>query len=131
MKKILAIACSAALLHIGSPAQSQTLDSTLARNDTNGAAKKSEENVAGGEKASNKMPQVEENTVSTEDKSAVKFKVPVSKVSKKEKGFSWNDKVGPNGEELWMKRNKYYYTNTEGKKVKAKIRDLKNGPKHS
>ncbi len=30
------------------------------------------------------------------------------------------DKVGPNGEELFMERGKYFYINEEGKKVKVK-----------
>jgi len=35
------------------------------------------------------------------------------------------DKVGPNGEELFMERGKYYYMSEEGKKVKVKKSDVR------
>lgn len=35
------------------------------------------------------------------------------------------DKVGPNGEKLFMERGKYFYINEEGKKVKVKKSDVK------
>ena len=42
-----------------------------------------------------------------------------------------NNKVGPNGEELFMKKNKYYYIDGAGKKVKARRTDLTDKPKSS
>jgi len=42
-----------------------------------------------------------------------------------------NNKVGPNGEELFMKRNKYFYLNEKGKKVKVKSSMLRDRAKHS
>ena len=35
------------------------------------------------------------------------------------------DKVGPNGEKLFMERGKYFYYNDEGKKVKVKKSEVK------
>lgn len=35
------------------------------------------------------------------------------------------DKVGPNGEKLFMERGKYYYMNKDGKKVKVKKSDVR------
>jgi hypothetical protein len=40
-------------------------------------------------------------------------------------------KVGPQGEELILRGNRYYYLNEKGKKVKVKKNDLKSMPKHS
>ena len=50
-----------------------------------------------------------------------------------EKNFesSTIDKVGPNGEKLFMERGKYFYYNEEGKKIKVKkseVRDKSSGP---
>jgi hypothetical protein len=44
-----------------------------------------------------------------------------------EKNFEGStiDKVGPNGEELFMERGKYYYINDEGKKVKVKKSEVR------
>ena len=35
------------------------------------------------------------------------------------------DKIGPNGEKLFMERGKYYYMNEEGKKVKVKKSEVR------
>ena len=40
-------------------------------------------------------------------------------------------KVGPQGEELILKGNRFYYLNEKGKKVKVRKNDLKSRPKHS
>ncbi|WP_276374796.1 hypothetical protein [Chryseolinea sp. H1M3-3] len=39
------------------------------------------------------------------------------------------DKVGPNGEKLFMERGKYYYMNDEGKKVKVKKSEVRDKSK--
>ena len=41
------------------------------------------------------------------------------------------EKVGPQGEELILKGNRFYYLNENGKKVKVRKNDLKSRPKHS
>ena len=35
------------------------------------------------------------------------------------------DKVGPNGEQLFMERGKYYYMDEDGKKVKVKKSEVR------
>ncbi|HZB14484.1 MAG TPA: hypothetical protein VE467_15695 [Chryseolinea sp.] len=42
-----------------------------------------------------------------------------------------NNKVGPHGEALFMKNNKYYYLDDAGKKIKVKRNDLTEKPKSS
>ena len=42
-----------------------------------------------------------------------------------------NNKVGPHGEALFMKNNKYYYLDDAGKKIKVKRIDLTDKPKSS
>jgi hypothetical protein len=39
------------------------------------------------------------------------------------------DKVGPNGEKLFMERGKYHYMNDEGKKVKVKKSEVRDKSK--
>ena len=42
-----------------------------------------------------------------------------------------NNKVGPNGEELFMKKNKYYYIDGAGKKIKVRSTNLADRAKSS
>jgi hypothetical protein len=41
------------------------------------------------------------------------------------------NKVGPQGEDLIIKKNRFYYLDEKGKKVKVRNRELKQKPKHS
>lgn len=41
------------------------------------------------------------------------------------------NKVGPNGEDLILKKNKYFYFNEKGKKIKVRNSSLRDRPKHS
>jgi hypothetical protein len=42
-----------------------------------------------------------------------------------------NNKLGPNGEELFMKKNKYYYIDSAGRKIKVRRNDLTDRAKSS
>jgi hypothetical protein len=42
-----------------------------------------------------------------------------------------NNKVGPQGEEVYIENRKYYYINSEGQKIKIKSTELREKPKHS
>jgi hypothetical protein len=60
--------------------------------------------------------------VTTATRPAFVMPAPTSQTSKK---------VGPKGEELFMKRNRYYYLNDAGKKIKVKSSELRDIPKSS
>jgi len=71
--------------------------------------------------------QVLDVEVSVEKKSESTFKVP----DYSGKHSILNNKVGPNGEALFMKKNKYYYMDGAGKKIKVRRTDLTDKPKSS
>jgi hypothetical protein len=115
MKKIFTLACSVAMICNFAYGQ----DSTLAKIDEMETKKNTTSKVEV------QASDVEE--VSTEKKSESTFKLP----DYSEKRSILNTKVGPNGEELFMKKNKYYYIDGAGKKVKARRTDLTDKPKSS
>src|SRR5687767_2306270 len=117
MKMVLTLACSAAIICNFAQGQDTTLakidkpESTIKKN----AATEIEASVLDVEK------------VSAEKKSESTFKLP----DNSGKHSILNNKVGPNGEELFMKKNKYYYIDSAGKKVKARRTNLTDKPKSS
>ena len=117
MKLVFTLACSAAM--ICNFVQGQ--DTTLAKVDK--MERTIKKNVATQKEAS--VLEVEE--LSTEKKSESTFVLP----DYSGKHSILNNKVGPNGEELLMKKNKYYYIDGAGKKVKARRTYLTDKPKSS
>ena len=115
MKMVFTLACCVAV--VSNLAQAQ--DTTLAKIDKMESTKK---------KASTEMekPVTYVEEVSPE-KSGATFKLP----DYSEKNSILNNKLGPNGEELFMEKNKYYYIDGAGKKIKAKRSDLTDKPKSS
>jgi hypothetical protein len=115
MKKLFTLACSAAMICNFVQGQNTTLakiDETESKKDT-------------PTKIEAQVQDVDE--VSAEKKSESTFKLP----DYSGKHSIRNSKVGPNGEELFMKKNKYYYIDDAGKKVKARRTDLTDKPKSS
>ncbi len=128
MKKLFTTACIAAWLTI-CPAKAQSQDALLVRNDKE-EVKKTNEDRDRIEKEGLKI-----NTSETNHPGKPADKIePVNvrtEFYKSEKRSPLAGKVGPNGEELFLKGSKYYYINSEGKKVKVKSSRLKDSPKHS
>jgi hypothetical protein len=130
MKKFITIACGAAFLHICSLAfgQNQEIASV-----TYTSVKKTEkvDNVS--------TPSMTEGIIEKEEGTKDAAKIESSnfdharasyELRKDHKKFDINNKVGPNGEEIFLKGSKYYYLNDKGKKVKIKSIQLKDKPKH-
>jgi len=115
MKKVFTLACSVAMICNFAHGQDATLAKIDERESTTNAATKVEVKVS----------DVEE--VATEKKSESTFILP----DYSEKHSILKTKVGPNGEELFMKKNKYYYIDGAGKKVKARRTDFTDRPKSS
>ena len=115
MKMVLTLACGAAMICNFAQAQ----DTTLAKID------KTETTIRKKEEMTTPVLIIED--VSAEKRSESKFNLP--DYSKKHSIL--NNKVGPNGEDLFMKRNKYYYIDGAGKKVKARRTNLTDKPKSS
>ena len=114
MKKVFTLACSVALICNFAHGQ----DATLAKIDER-------EVTTNATKVEVQVSNVEDAV--TEKKSESTFKLP----DYSEKNSILKTKVGPNGEELFMKKNKYYYIDGAGKKVKARRTDFTDKPKSS
>src|SRR5688572_31905940 len=122
MKTTFTFACSVAIMNLFSFAQAQ--DTTLAKIDSRLSAKP----------VSVKEIQINEPIETSQAESTVTSApagFDLSVVKKKSDGSILNNKVGPNGEELIMKKNKYFYLDEKGKKVKVKNSMLRDRPKHS
>jgi hypothetical protein len=117
MKIVFTLACGVAM--ICNFAQGQ--DTTLAKLDKMESTIK----VNATTEEATLVPTVEK--ASAEKKSESTFKMP----DYSGKHSILNNKVGPKGEELFIKRNKYYYIDGSGKKVKASRTNLTDKPKSS
>jgi hypothetical protein len=116
MKIIFTLACSAAMIWNFAHGQ----DTTLAKIDQMQSPIKKDAPT-----------EIEAPVTDVEEVSAARpeptFRLPVYSG----KHSILNNKVGPNGEELLMKKNKYYYINGAGKKVNARSANLGDKPKSS
>ena len=115
MKKILALVCSVALMGICSLATAQVQDTASTNIDTQPPIEQQGEDTQSDDV----------KTREAEDQSA--DQQLQNDVDAMERNFEGStiDKVGPNGEELFMERGKYYYINDEGKKVKVKKSEVR------
>ena len=118
MKKLLTIVCGVAMLGICSLAQAQ--DSASTNLNTNQPQENTNNTQCDDKKTqdaerTDDQPQQSTDQQLTEDAAAL------------EKNFEGAtiDKVGPNGEKLFMERGKYYYMHEEGKKVKVKKSEVR------
>src|SRR5688572_18364902 len=116
MKIIFALAFSAAITC--NFAQGQ--DSTLAKIDQRESSIKKDA-----------LTEIEAPVTTVEEVSAVKPEPTFRLPDYSGKHSTLNNKVGPNGEQLLMKKNRYYYINDGGKKVKARKSILRDKPKSS
>lgn len=126
MKKLSTLASSVAMLAIFFSAQAQSQDTALARIDQNENLKKSENQRKVKRSAYDMEKETEKSPASVAP--ATKFILPLDQNSKRS---ILNNKVGPNGEELFLEDGVYYYLNSKGVKTKAESSLLKDKPKHS
>lgn len=130
MKKFIAIACGAAFLHVCSVAFAQNDEVASVKYSSAKATEKTDEKSTPPMKEA-----VRENEEATKDAAKIESSnfdhVRASyQLRKDHEKFDINNKVGPNGEEIFLKRNKYYYLDGKGKKVKVKTALLKDKPKY-
>jgi hypothetical protein len=110
MKPLSTFACGALLLTAFSLSNAQNRESALARvneEKNQGVLKHADPIVA---------EPVERAEPTAPD---TKFILPSSDAERSQ-GSLLDTKVGPNGEDLFMKNNKYFYINGKGEKVKVK-----------
>lgn len=125
MKKLLTLACSVAMLNTFLLFDVQSQDSALAKIDQKLDMEKKTEKPGESEPS---MP-LEQPSADVHTTPSEKFVLPYN--SREQKRSILNTKVGPNGEELMMEKDFYYYIDEQGNKVKVKLTELKDKPKHS
>ena len=118
MNRIFTIACSVAMLSISFASHAQPQDPAIARVD---------EQIS---KKSLKTP-LEMPAATAEGEETTKgFVVPNAPVDKKSPEWILEHKVGPNGEEILLENNSFYYLN-DGQPVNIDLAELKDKPKSS
>lgn len=125
MKKLSGFLFSVAALFLFSTAYTQTQDSALARIDEKAPLKKADDRM-------NEPTNLSDDRVMIGEVVApqVKFIVPETK-DRKSKNSILESKTGPNGEDIQMDKNGYYYFDEAGKKVRIDAKALRDKPKHS
>lgn len=124
MKKLFNLLSIAAMLSVCTLVQAQSQDTALARIDE---SKKTNLSKATEKQSANLNDERASEQTNLEPNA--KFVLP-GENEKSSKGSSIN-KVGPQGEEIFMENRKYFYINSEGQKVKVKSTELRDKPKHS
>ena len=122
MKKIMIAACSAIVMGVSSLAQAQVQDSSSTDLNKQQPVEQSQQNQNNTQSDDMKTQDAErvDQTQSTDrqlqqDADALKENFEGSTI----------DKVGPNGEQLFMERGKYFYMDENGKKVKVKKSEVR------
>lgn len=120
MKKIITTIFGAALLGVCSLAQAQDTDSASTNLNNQPQMEQSQDNTQSDDMKTQDAESMDESDQATDQQLEQDAKTM-------EQNFEGAtiDKVGPNGEELFMERGKYYYMNEEGKKVKVKKSDVR------
>lgn len=116
MKNFL-ILCGGAMIGICSLAQAQSQDTTSTNHNRQAPVEEKRIDTKSDDMKTNDAEQVEGATEQQLQQDADAM----------EKNFEGStiDKVGPNGEKLFMERGKYFYYNNDGKKVKVKKSDVR------
>jgi len=120
MKRLFTTACGVAL--ICNFALAQSADTTLARIEPKENIAKETTSLTG----ENPVTKIKEASTDDSENEATTstFKLPT-------KSPAFENKVGPNGEELFIRKHKFYYINGAGKKIKIKSSELRDKPKSS
>lgn len=119
MKTLFTIMCSVALIGICSLVQAQDQDTSSTNLQGQPPIEQSEDTQSDDMKTqeaerADEQPQSTDEQLE-EDADAMKENFEGSTI----------DKVGPNGEKLFMENGKYFYFNEEGKKVKVKKSEVR------
>ncbi len=121
MKKLLTVVCSIAMLGICSLANAQEQDTASTNlNDNQPQVKENRDNTQSDDMKTQDAERTDDQQQSTDQQ----LENDAEAMEKNFEGATI-DKVGPNGEKLFMERGKYYYMNEEGKKVKVKKSEVR------
>jgi Ni/Co efflux regulator RcnB len=126
MKMLLLIVCSVALINISALAQVQQQDTSSTDYNAQPPVEERDENTQSDDMKTDDAERTGDQEQSTEEE--LEKDVEAMQENFEE---STIDKVGPNGEKLFMERGKYFYIDDEGRKVKVKkseVRDKSQNP---
>ena len=125
MKKLSGFLFSVAVLFLFSMAHAQTQDTALARIDNKAMTKMTDGTITESTNLSE-----ERETMGEIAAPEIKFIVPESR-DRKSKSSVLDSKAGPNGEDIQVDKNGYYFVDDAGEKVRIDAKDLRDKPKHS
>ena len=118
------MACSAAMMGICSLAQAQVQDSSATDFNTQQPVEqnqKKESNTQSDDMKTRDAERVDDQQGQSTDRQLQED----AEAMKENFEGSTIDKVGPNGEKLFMERGKYFYMDENGKKVKVKKSEVR------
>lgn len=121
MKKLLMIAVSAAMVSVCSLVQAQDQDTASTNLNSPTPVEESQQNQNNTQSDDMKTRDAERADEQSTDQELQK---DVDAMQENFEGATI-DKIGPNGEKLYMDRGKYFYINDEGKKVKVKKSEVR------
>jgi Ni/Co efflux regulator RcnB len=120
MKKLLFIICSVAMMSLCSLAQAQE-DTTSTDYNARPQVEERDDNTQSDDM---KTEDAERTDDQQEQSSDQELQNDVDAMQENFEG-STIDKVGPNGEKLYMEHGKYFYFDDEGRKVKVKKSEVR------
>jgi len=124
MKKLFLIACSAAMMSICSMAQAQVQDTSSTdfnRPEPIEQGQQDDNNTQSDDMKTRDAERVDDQQGQATDQQLQQD----AETMKENFEGSTIDKVGPNGEKLFMERGKYFYMDENGKKVKVKKSEVR------
>lgn len=124
MKKLLIIACSAAMMSICSLAQAQIRDTASTDYNTQPPVEESQQDQDNTQSDDMKTQDAERADDQQGQSTDQELQNDADAMKENFEGATI-DKVGPNGEELFMERGKYFYINEDGRKVKVKKSEVR------
>jgi hypothetical protein len=125
MKRSIIIATGALLLGVCSFVNAQNSDTTSTNLNTQTPVEESQQNQNNTQSDDMKTQDAERADSQKQPQSTdQQLEKDVEQMQQNFEG-STIDKVGPNGEKLFMERGKYFYINDEGKKVKVKKSEVR------
>lgn len=123
MKKLLIIASCAVMLSICSLAHAQVQDSSSTNYDTQTPVENQQDqnNTQSDDMKTRDAERVDDQQGQSTDQ---QLQQDANALKENFEGATI-DKVGPNGEKLFMERGKYFYIDEDGKKVKVKKSEVR------
>lgn len=120
MKKVFATIFSLAMLGACSLVQAQETDSASSNLNNQPQIEESQDNTQSDDMKTEDAERAAESAPATDQQ----LEKDAAAMEQNFEGATI-DKVGPNGEELFMEKGKYFYMNEEGKKVKVKKSEVR------